>query len=67
MRRKIGMGDLDYFEVDDGSDRLYWKGTGVVMERRLTLDHYQKFLASIAAFGALLAGIHPFGASLGWW
>lgn len=66
MRRTIGMDELDHFEVD-GDDKLYWKGKAVVLEKRIALDRYQTFLATIAAFGALLAGIHPFGASWGWW
>ncbi|TIS98074.1 hypothetical protein [Mesorhizobium sp.] len=65
MRKTIGMEELDNFEVD--GDRLYWKGTAVVMERKLTLDWYQTLLATAAAAGALLAGVHPFGATFGWW
>ncbi|MCF6111657.1 hypothetical protein [Mesorhizobium muleiense] len=65
MRRTIGQDELDNFEVD--GDRLYWKGSAVVMERKLALDWYQTTLATAAAVGALLAGIHPFGVTLGWW
>ncbi|MER9733028.1 hypothetical protein [Mesorhizobium sp. M0217] len=67
MRKPISGDQINLLEVDDVDGRLYWKGKGVVLERRLTLDWFQTFLATIAAVGALLAGIYPFGAALGWW
>ncbi|MER8575332.1 hypothetical protein NKH19_25270 [Mesorhizobium sp. M1338] len=67
MRKPITIDQFDALEVDDIDGRLYWMGKGVVLERKLTLDWYQTFLATIAAFGALLAGIYPFGTAWGWW
>lgn len=65
-RRTISIDELDGFELDE-NNRLYWKGTAVLLERRLSLDWYQTTLATLAAAGALLAGVHPFGVTWGWW
>jgi hypothetical protein len=62
----LSWNDLDSFGVD-GKGRLLWKGEPVVTESRIHLQTYQVFLASIGAVGALLAGVHPFGHSFGWW
>ncbi|TIN06704.1 MAG: hypothetical protein E5Y14_27655 [Mesorhizobium sp.] len=64
--RTIGIEELDGFQID-GDGRLYWRGKGVLMERRITLRGFELLLASTAAVGAVLAGIHPFGVSFGWW
>lgn len=64
--RTISIDELDGFQIDD-KGRLYWRGKGVVLEQRITLRGIELGLALVAAIGALLAGIHPFGASLGWW
>jgi hypothetical protein len=64
--RTISQNELDGFQLDDDG-RLYWRGKGVLLERRITLRGFELVLATIAAFGAALAGVHPFGASFGWW
>jgi hypothetical protein len=66
-RQSITFDQIASFEVDDSDGRLYWRGKGVVLERRVILRGFELFLASIAAIGALLAGVHPFGASFGYW
>jgi hypothetical protein len=55
---------MDGFQLDD-ANQLYWRGQTVVLEQRLKLELYQIVLATIGAFGALLAGVHPFLVSLG--
>ncbi|MDH6273588.1 hypothetical protein M2311_003678 [Rhizobium leguminosarum] len=65
-RSQLSWNDLAMFEIDDDA-RLYWKGEAVVLEKRLKLEAYQVWLASLATFGTLLSGIHPFGQSFGWW
>jgi hypothetical protein len=64
--RTISIDELDGLQIDDDG-RLYWRGRSVLLERRITLRGFELFLASAAAFGALMAGIHPFGVSFGWW
>jgi hypothetical protein len=64
--RTISIDEMDGFEIDDDG-RLYWRGKGVVLEQRITLKGFELVLASAAALGALLAGIHPFGHGWGWW
>jgi hypothetical protein len=64
--RTISIDELDGFQIDDNG-RLYWHGKGVVLEQRITLRGIELGLAFVAAIGAFLAGIHPFGASFGWW
>jgi hypothetical protein len=64
--RTIGIDELDGLQVDDDG-RLYWRGKGVVLEQRITLKGFELALATIAATGAFLAGIHSFGSSFGWW
>lgn len=65
-RRELNWEDIKLLEVDaDG--RLYWKGEAVILEKRLHLEGYQIVLATLATAGAVLSGIHPFGASFGWW
>jgi hypothetical protein len=46
------------FDVIDG--KLHWKGQPVVVDQKLSLRKYELLLATAGAFGALLAGIHPF-------
>ncbi|TIQ99501.1 hypothetical protein [Mesorhizobium sp.] len=65
--RTISLDGLDHLGVDPKTNELYWDGQKIVMERKLSLDWYQTFLATIGAFGALLAGIYPFGAAWGLW
>ncbi|OBQ72384.1 hypothetical protein [Mesorhizobium loti] len=64
--RTIGQDELDGFQIDDDG-RLYWRGKGVLLDHRVTLRGFELVLATIASIGALLAGIHPFGVTLGWW
>lgn len=65
-RHEITYDDIGHFEVDDDG-RLYWKGQPVLLEQKLSLRGFELTLATIAAIGAALAGIHPFGQSFGWW
>ena len=65
-RHGISWSDLALLEVDDDG-KLYWKGEAVILEKRIRLERYQIILATLATIGALLAGIHPFGDSFGWW
>ncbi|RWB94997.1 MULTISPECIES: hypothetical protein [unclassified Mesorhizobium] len=64
--RTISIDEMDGFQIDDDG-RLYCRGQSVLLERRITLRGFELILASTAAVGALLAGVHPFGASFGWW
>ncbi|MDX0512752.1 hypothetical protein [Sinorhizobium medicae] len=64
--RTISIDELDHFKLDENG-RLYWKGEAVILEKRLRLETYQIVLATLATAGAVLSGIHPFGATLGWW
>jgi hypothetical protein len=66
-RAPISYDQISQMEVDDSDGRLYWKGKPVLVEQRLSLRRYELALATIAAGGAFLAGVHPFGASFGWW
>ena len=65
-RRTLSIDGMDGFEIDD-DDRLYWKGRAVRFEQRVSLQAYQIVLATMAAVGAVLAGLHPFGHSFGFW
>lgn len=65
MRRTIGQDELDKLEVDE-ANQLFWNGKAVVLEKRLVLQSWERFIATAAAIGALLAGLHPFLASFGW-
>lgn len=65
-KRTITLEQLDGFQVDDDG-RLYWQDKAVVLEQKLTLNTYERVIAFVAAIGALLAGVHPFGVTLGWW
>ncbi|MDE0880879.1 hypothetical protein [Aurantimonas coralicida] len=65
-RRALSFDDMDDLEID-GDGRLYWKGKAVRVEQKVSLEAYQIVLATMAAVGAVLAGIHPFGHSFGLW
>lgn len=65
-RHGITFDQIDHMQVDD-EGHLYWKGEAVILEKRVRLENYQVVLAILATAGALLSGIHPFGASFGWW
>ena len=60
--RTIAIDELDGFQLDE-SNRLYWRGETVVLERKLKLERYQIVLATLATVGALASGVHPFLAS----
>ncbi|WP_395449938.1 hypothetical protein ACHMW7_09070 [Aminobacter sp. UC22_36] len=64
--KTIAVGQLDGFQLDDNG-RLYWKGEAVILEKKLLLETYQVVLLTLGTVGALLAGVHPFGVSFGWW
>lgn len=64
-RRKIGLDELDNFELGD-EGQLYWSGKAVVLEKRLTLRGAELAVALFAAVGAFLAGVHPFLKSFNW-
>ncbi|TPJ75820.1 hypothetical protein FJ422_30855 [Mesorhizobium sp. B2-6-3] len=64
--RTIGMDELNGFQIDDDG-RLYWRGKSVLLERRITLRGFELLLATVAAIGAALSGLHPFGVTFGWW
>lgn len=66
-RHYLSSDEMDHFEVDDSDGRLYWKGQQVVTEKVVSLQTYERILATVAAIGAILAGVHPFGHSFGWW
>ncbi|TAU53706.1 hypothetical protein ELI43_13315 [Rhizobium leguminosarum] len=55
------------FGIDDESGELYWDDKPVVTGKVIALQRYERTLATIAAVAALLAAIHPFGQSFGWW
>lgn len=63
-RKGITWDDLAKLEVDDVG-RLHWNGEAVILEKRLRLETYQIWLATLATIGTLLAGIHPFLVSFG--
>jgi predicted branched-subunit amino acid permease len=63
--KPISFGQIDRLQVDEDSGRLYWDGHPVVTG--LTLHWYERILATAAAIGAVLAGIHPFGITLELW
>lgn len=63
--RSIGIDEMDGFQIDDNG-RLYWRGTAVILEKRLKLEGYQIFLATLATIGTLLSGVHPFAVTFGW-
>jgi hypothetical protein len=64
-RKRIGLEQLDNFEVDE-TGQLFWNGKAVVLEQRLVLRSWELLIASVAASGAILAGLHPFLKSFGW-
>ncbi|MEI5679554.1 MULTISPECIES: hypothetical protein [unclassified Mesorhizobium] len=64
--RTIGLDELNNFQLDE-KGRLYWKGETVILEKKVSLETYQIVLLTLGTVGALLAGIHPFGQSFGWW
>jgi hypothetical protein len=64
VRRTIGIDELDKFQIDDNG-QLYWGEHAVQLERRITLKGWELVIAACAAFGALLAGLHPFLQSFG--
>jgi hypothetical protein len=63
-KRTISIDEMDKFEVDEAMN-LYWRGKPVLLEQRLVLKAYERVIAGAAAFGALLAGLHPFLTSFG--
>lgn len=63
-RRKIGMDELDKFQIDDNG-QLFWGDQAVQLERRITLKGWELFIAACPAIRALLAGLHPFMHSFG--
>lgn len=65
-RHPISMDQLDLLEVDDDT-RLYWKGTPVLTETRVSLRTFELGIAAVAAVAALVAALHPFGLTFGWW
>lgn len=64
--KPLTISEMDHLKVDNHG-RLYWKGEAVILEKKVRLQVYQIVLATIAAIGALLAGVHPFGVTLGLW
>lgn len=58
-RRPIMQAELDQFEIEDSNGRLYWRGTGVVLEQRITLEGLTLALAIIGALSALVAAVWP--------
>ncbi len=52
MRRTITMEELDHFEVDE-SGQIYWKGTRIITEQRLTLP----LAVNVAAVAAGIATV----------
>ena len=63
-RRPISMDEMALFEVSDDG-HLYWRGDKVILEKRLRLETYQVWLAVLATFGAVMAGVHPYLVSFG--
>lgn len=61
--RVISIDEMDGFQLDD-TNRLYWRGEAVVLEKRLRLETYQIVLATLATAGAVASGLHPFLVSL---
>lgn len=64
--KSIGWDQMDNLQIDEAG-RLYWKGEAVILEKRVELETYQIVLLTLGTVGAMLAGIHPFGVSFGWW
>lgn len=65
--RPISQEGLSLFALDPSTGDLYWDGQRVRVERTITLEAYQIVLLTLATIGTVLAGIHPFGQSFGWW
>lgn len=63
-RQPINWEQIAKLEVDENG-RLYWNGKAVILEKRLRLEAYQIWLASLATIGTVLAGVHPFLISFG--
>lgn len=57
----------DRFGLDDETGELYWDNKKIVTGQMVTLQRFERGLATVAAVAALLAAIHPFGVSFGWW
>ena len=65
--QSMSFDNIERLQVDDADRRLYWDGNPVVTGSVVTLQFYERVLATIAAAGALFAGLHPFGVTFGWW
>lgn len=63
--RTISMEELNHLKIDDDG-RLHWHDAKVSVEKKISLRWYELILATIGAFGALAAGVHPFLVSFGW-
>lgn len=63
--KAISMGGLPFLGVHQRTRDLYWDGKLIETTKRLA--NFERFLATIGATGALLAGVHPFGTTFGWW
>ena len=61
------MDEFENMEIADADGRLFWQGSPVVTGQIVTLQNYERILATIGALGALAAGLHSFGVSFGWW
>jgi hypothetical protein len=64
--RTISTDELDGFQIDENG-RLYWRGKGVILEQKISLRWWELSALIVGALGALLAGVHPFGVTFGWW
>lgn len=58
-RHVITIDELDGFEIDEADGRLYWKGKGVVLERKISLEGWTLVLAVIGAASAAIAALWP--------
>lgn len=63
--RPMSWNGVGLFGVHRRTGDLHWDGKQVETTKRLAT--FERVLATIGAIGALLAGIHPFGASMGIW
>lgn len=63
--KPISIEGTGLFGIDPSTGDLYWDGRKVETTRRLA--NFERILATVGAAGALLAGIHPFGHSFGFW
>ena len=58
-RRAILQAELDHFEVDEEAGKLYWRGKGIALESKVSLEGWTFVLAVVGALSTVVAAAWP--------